>query len=206
MIKSSKVTIDLRRNRSQSVPPKILSFSFKPYIQTMHHKSFRTILNDDAGAKIDEMILRIEATLVISAAKELDAKNAMSVQLVRRAVRRYFLPDLATQAISEAEKTLFRYTNYKTPPEKGNAYVHKSDKAGLTLPINRIWTRMKDTQTCTVSLNSAIYLAAIMEYVVLELLSLAHRYVHQMKQTTITRPILEMLISLDSDLKHALKF
>ena len=65
---------------------------------------------------------------------------------------------------------------------------------------------MKETQTCTVSLNSAIYLAAIMEYIVLELLSLAHRYVHQIKQTTITLSILEMFVEFDSDLKHALLF
>ncbi len=203
MRKSSKVTIDLRRNRAQCLPPKILSFSFKPFIQTIHRRSYQSVLSDEAAAKVDEMIQRIEAMLVLSAVNELDAKNTLSVHLLRRAARRLFLPELAAQAISEAEKNLFRFLNYKAPAEKTTVRVHKSDRAGLTLPVNRIWTRMKDTQTCTISLHSAIYLAGLMEYLILELLTLAHRYVHQTKQNTITAVIVDMLIKLDTDLKHA---
>ena len=97
----------------------------------------------------------------------------------------------------------------KTAKPKANAHKVKSStskKAGLHLSVGRLARLMKHNRySPRVSMMAPLYTAAVMEYLLGEVIELAHGYNKEHKKTRITPRSIFMAIKDDPELEHLLR-
>ena len=89
---------------------------------------------------------------------------------------------------------------YKAAPQK-KASVSKSQKAGLTFPIARINRHLKSQSGMKrIGGTSPVYMTAVVEYVVAEIMEIAGNIVKEAKRKTMTPDDIARAVRLDGDL------
>mmetsp|Transcript_838 Transcript_838/g.3061 ORF Transcript_838/g.3061 Transcript_838/m.3061 type:complete len:303 (+) Transcript_838:20-928(+) len=96
----------------------------------------------------------------------------MSSSDVQAAIRLSLPAELAKLAVSEGTKTAPNY-NGTGRKGRGSRPVSKSARAGLQFPVGRIHRYLKQRLRCRIGSGAPVYLAAVLEYLVAEVLELA---------------------------------
>lgn len=103
---------------------------------------------------------------------ELSGKNTMTAREIQTGVRFSLPGELAKHAVSEGTKAVTKFCSSPAPKNNGKVQS-KSAKAGLVFPVGKIHTLMKTKYPGRIAQGAPIYLAAVMEYMVAEVLELS---------------------------------
>ena len=82
----------------------------------------------------------------------------------------------------------------------------RSARAGLTLPVARIHRHLKeDTHHFRIGADTPVYMAGVLEYLVVEVLDLATECSKTEHRTRITPRYIKLAVSQDRELRHVFK-
>lgn len=114
---------------------------------------------------------------------------------IQTAARLVLGGELAKHAVVEGMRALTKFTGVERTKEKSRTY-----RAGLTLPVTRIWAFIKRKSRLRVSVTAGAYLAAVVEYIGAEILELAGYAARDMNRVRITPRHIMLAISGDQEL------
>lgn len=122
-------------------------------------------------------------------------KATITSREIQTAVRLVFPGELAKHAVSEGVKAVTKFNESENTPGK------RSERAGLKFPVGRIHSRLKKGGYADrVSQTAPIYLAAVMEYIMVEVLELSSRVAQDLKKQRITPRYILLSVKTDSEL------
>ncbi|EGG14392.1 histone H2A [Cavenderia fasciculata] len=91
----------------------------------------------------------------------------------------------------------------KKTGEDDKEKMSRSKRAAITFPVSRIERLLRDGRYAPrVESNAPVYLAAVLEYLVIEILELAHNICSQNKKTRITPQHINWAVGNDAELNH----
>lgn len=92
------------------------------------------------------------------------------------------------------------------PPSAASRKRAKSIRAGLIFPVSRVKRRFKEsTIKLKPRMNGMIYLTAVLEYLVAELLDSSGQVTKELKKSIITPSFIVMAIYLDNEFRTLLR-
>lgn len=135
-------------------------------------------------------------------------KATITSRDIQTAVKLVLPGELAKHAVSEGTKAVTKFTASKKPPgnqggtKKGaTKSVSRSARAGLQFPVGRVQRHMKKNGAVRrVAAGSAIYLAAVMEYIAAEVLELAGNAAKDLKKKRINPRHMLLAVRGDEEL------
>lgn len=131
-------------------------------------------------------------------------RKTISSREVQSGVRLALPGELAKHAVSEGTKAVTKY-NSNNAGVRGQP-ISRGRRAGLQFPVTRIETVMMELATVRrKSAGSAVYLAAVLEYVCAEMLELAGNAARDAKKKRITPRHLKLAILNDEELSRFFK-
>ena len=93
----------------------------------------------------------------------------------------------------------------KTEDQSKKSHTSKSSKAGLQFPVGRMHRHMRSDRRARIGSESAVYLAAVCEYIVAEVLELGGNAAKDNKKRRITPRHLQLAVRNDEELNKLLK-
>lgn len=143
------------------------------------------------------MVCDLERELSASASRLCeDVKSkTLSAREIQTAVRLEFPGELAKHAVSEGTKAVTRAVS--TPAAKGKP---RQDSAGIVFPIARIERHLHNRCAQRISRGAPTYLAAVLEYVVAEVLELSANAARDHRRHRITPRDIVLAIRNDEEL------
>lgn len=180
--------------------------TFKVYI----NKVFKQVHPDKkVGARAmtitNGFVQDMEARLIRSAVEltKSNGKKTISQRAVQTAVRLCLPGELAKHGVSEGTKAVTKYDSDKR--KKGDPAKSASVRAGLQFPVGRVHRHMKvDSSIDRVSRKAAVYLTAVLEYLVAEILELAGNAARDNKRTRLSPRHLQLAVRSDEELNKLL--
>jgi histone H2A len=149
------------------------------------------IVNSFVGDIFNRVIL--EAKILMEVSKE----KSFSSRTVQTATRLLLPPELAKHAVSEGTKAVTSCSVVRT----GREAISRSEKSGLHFPVGRVSRLLREKLNgIRVGSSSAVYLAAVLEYLVAQLLNLASEAATVHKRTRITPRQLMVAVRNDAEL------
>ena len=143
----------------------------------------------------------------------LSTKSTLTSREVQTSVRLVLPGELAKHAVSEGTKAVCKFASSADPssfsapitptPKNKKAKVKrmtKSQKVGLVFPIGKVHTLMKTKHSGNIGQTASVYLAAVMEYMVAEVLELSGNAARDMKLQRITPHHVMLAIRGDEEL------
>ena len=185
--------------------------------QTFHvyiYKVFKQVypnglkLSKDAKSALDKFIHLFLRHFVLHAVimAEHARKKTLSSRDVQSATLVSLTKDLAKHAVRAGTEALTRYTGFHPTSKKP---VSSAKKAGLVVPPPRIETLLRQFAKeyhphMRVSETSAVYLAAVVEYLLAEILELSGHVAHDNGRKIITPRYIDIAIQHDEELKKTM--
>jgi len=127
-------------------------------------------------------------------------KKTISARDIQTATRLIIPGELSKYAVSEGTKAVTKYSISNKRGSKSKP-VTKSSHAGLQFSVGRIDTQIRNKcGNCRVSADTAVYLAAVLEYLTAEILELAGNAARDNKRTRITARHIFLAIANDEEL------
>lgn len=163
-------------------------------------------ITSDARISLNVMIHELARNLCgrISSLMRDGNKATVSSREVQSAIRLHMPGELAKHAVSEGTKAV---TNYiaNDSGTKSNP-VSKVTRAGLVVPPGRVKALMKKYLNAErISESAPVYLAAVLEYSMAEILELSGNAARDSKKTRITRKHMMYAIQGDEELNALFK-
>ena len=186
--------------------------NFDTYIRKIQNRENRGELglNSETVRTLDA-IVKILGNLIGSKASELtrdSKKRTISAREIMTSVKLLFTKELSKSVSVEAAKALARYDGAMADAGGKSEYsVHTSDtnKAGLTLSVSRMRFFLRGTSRAErISKGALVYLAAVLEYVIAEILKSAGNYTREGKKVRIRTTDIRTCLHNDADLKELL--
>merc|ERR1712170_105784 len=92
--------------------------------------------------------------------------------------------------------------NYKKDSKSVSKRITKSKRAGLQFPVARIYKMLKTQRISRrVSLSASVYLSAVLEYIMAELLEITGIVANDYAATRLTSRHLKLALNRDSELQ-----
>lgn len=138
-------------------------------------------------------------------------RKTISAREIQTAVRLCFPENLAKYAVKDGVKAVTKYNSTKDEraqqSQKGKlAPISKSKVAGITFPVTRVENIMMELSIISrKSESSAVYLAAVLEYVIAEILEVSGNVARDYKKVRITPRHIKLGILNDNDLSELFK-
>lgn len=181
------------------------SYIYKVHKQVHPHMS----ISQEAKTKLSAMINALIRDFVeyIITFTDHSRQRTISIRDVQSAVRVVVRGELRTHAVSEGVKAVTRYTSAHHPPP--NKRMSAADKAGLKIPPARVRSILKANvvyykNNVRISETSSVYLAAVVEYLLAEILELSGNAAMQHNRTKTTVDDIKTAIKTDVELDKTL--
>lgn len=187
------------------------ALGFKTYINKILKQVHPNMGSRDlAKETIDEVLLQPLVKKIISVSRSMtENRKEVTIQSkdIQAAVRSVFPGEVAKHAVSEGTKAVTKY-NASDPGVKGSP-VSAASRAGLTIPPSLLgrflrgeYIAGKKTGGMRVSPTSGVYLAAVTEYVIAEILELAGNAAKDYRKVQINNRHIYMSVSGDEELNR----
>jgi len=160
-------------------------------------------LNNLVNITIDKVMVEVNKLM------QMTGKKTISSREIQSAVRLVFPGELAKHAVSQGTKAVVRYNatqvSAPTGAQKKNG-TSRALRSGLKFPVTRT-EKLMMSLTCAErkSDSAAVYLAAVVEYTVAEVLELAGNSARDMKRTRIIPRNIKIAIAGDEELGKMFK-
>jgi len=141
---------------------------------------------------------------ITNAMLRLNKKQTLTSREIQSAVRLTLPKELARHAVAEGTKAVTKF-NSSEKGEKGKP-IPKSVQAGLTFSVPRVKSVIQERILVQrVGEQAPVYAAAVLEYMVAELLELAGNIAQDNKKIRITPFHIASCIRDDSELQHTFR-
>ena len=128
-------------------------------------------------------------------------KKTVNTRDIQDASRLVIPGELCKHAVSEGTKAVNKYDSSKTGESSGGKPVMKSSRAGLQFSVPRTQTlMMKMSSVHRKTCVAAVYITAVCEYLVVEILELAGNTAKNQKRARITPRHIKLAIYHDKEL------
>ena len=135
-----------------------------------------------------------------SRARHVDRK-IIKVRDVMAAVKIVLPGELAKHAVYDGQKAVKRFEAYKKQ-RRAFDKSSKSSKSGIVVSVARVEKFLRENLPKNVSEEAPIYLTAVLEYLLAELLELSSNAVHVHHRITITPTELSLITEMDDELNN----
>jgi histone H2A len=146
---------------------------------------------------------------ITAQAEELSAKEkrlTLTSREIQTAVRLILPGEIAKHAVSEGTKSVTKFQSHlsdrtsKVSGEKKGPTLSKTSQAGLQFPVGRITRYMKEVSQYRVGSGAPVYLAAVLEYIVAEVLELSGNAARDAKRVRIVPRQILLAVKCDAEL------
>ena len=194
--------------------------SYSTYIRRLlRHIHPNLTVNSEARACLNDMISRLLIRIEKTAFElvEKSKKKTVSEHSIQTAVRLEFPNELAKHAVSEGTKAVTKYkSSYSgsnittlsksTSTKNKNGNISQSVRAGLQFPVSHIATQIRGASNFDqLGASAAVYMTAVLEYFVAEILELAGNVTIDLKKNRITPRHIQLAIRNDQELEKLLR-
>ena len=136
-------------------------------------------------------------------------KGTLSSREIQTAVRLNLPGELAKHAVSEGTKAVTKYTSNAGKGGRGGSKkkaASRSAKAGLQFPVGRVQRHLKlGKYSSRIGAGASVYLAAVLEYLVAEVLELAGNATKDLRMKRIVPRHVTLAVRGDEELDTFLK-
>ena len=174
------------------------------FFETYISKVLKNVAADNgitANSKqqLNSVICSIARKLSYSATRltQVSKKKTLSEKEVANAVKIVLPGELSTNAIAEGDQSITKFTK-----DDENKNTSRQDKAGIIFPpsITEKFLRNFGFAKLMITKNAPVYLAAVLEYIVQDILQLSSDMARDNKRVRITIRDLEMSVRTDPEL------
>ncbi len=180
------------------------SINFRTYIERVLKQVHPdTGSNGEAKGALNAFTNRVCETLVIKAIALAKAsfKKTVSCREVQTSIRMCLPGELAKHAVSEGTKAITKYNSNESSKGK----MTSAAKAGLQFAPSRVRTIFKNEGNLRIGKMGPIYMAAVMEYLLAEILELSGNAARDNKRQRITVRHIQLAVSNDEELDSLFK-
>lgn len=169
--------------------PKILKCSFENHGITSDAKQQLNSILIIFSKKLAEISLRLT---------DISGKRTLSAKEVKGATEIFLSGELKNHAVAEGTKAI---TQYAENTAKG---VSRQTKAGIIFPpsVTEKFLRRFDTSLVMVTHTAPVFLAAVLEYICMEIVELASLLAKEERRIRITVSDIESSVKNDTELLH----
>lgn len=179
-----------------------------PKFSTYNHRLLKTLypntgISGPALACLDNTVIIIIEKIMFGVNKIMlhTNKKTISDREIEGVVRMILPEELAKHAISEGTKAVMKFTKL-VEKVQGAPSVSKSTLAGLIFPVTRIQNYMMRLSVVSrKSERASVYLAAVCEYLIAEILEVSQVICNNMKKMRISTRHIMLAIQNDTDQK-----
>lgn len=160
-----------------------------------------TGISGEAMSAMDEIVHHSIRKIMHRANLVREGKATITSREIQTAVRLSVPGELTKHAVGEATKALAKFRTHTH--KKGDAKHSKQSLAGLQFSVSRVEREMRKCAAgckCRLSAEAPIYLAAVVEYLVAEILELSGNASRDNKRVRITTRHIFLAIGHDEDL------
>jgi histone H2A len=213
--KSERATKHANNGKKERKPKRVQTFA--SYI----YKVLKQVHPDDGISKksmsiMNSFVMDLFDKIVIESGKlaRYSKRSTVSSREVQSAVRLVLPGELAKHAVSEGTKAVTKFTSPADGAGKSKGGrggdkkkpQSRSAKAGLQFPVGRIARHMKNSRVASrIGAGAPVYLAAVLEYLVAEVLELAGNAAKDNKRTRISPRHILLAVRNDEELNNLLK-
>jgi histone H2A len=201
-----------KRKRTVKSGKTVDGFKFSVYIARILRQVHPDTRISGAASASMVNIVKINVSKIMKAVNQLILRSgAATVQSrdVQTAVRLVLPGELAKHSVSEGTKAVTKYHASTVDHVKGSAKskpIQKSSRAGLVMNVTRIENLMMlESVSERKSATSAVYMAAVTEYLAAEILELAGNCARENQRTRITPRHIKLSILNDEELNRLYK-
>jgi histone H3/H4 len=155
-------------------------------------------ISKDSVSQINFIVNQLAAKIGLSAKGMMTSEKTITLKLIKVAVDLSLPGELDKHARAEGARAVTKFVN---SPKSGK----KTDLSGLKVPPSRIHRIIADTCKQRIGTTASIYCAAVVEYIIAEILELAGSVTTQETRKVISSRDLFMAINHDEELHDLLK-
>ena len=194
-----------KRTKGSKSGKTVDGFKFSVYVlKTLNHIHPDMGLSGDAGACMVN-IVKINISKIMSAVNQLILRTGaktITARDIEAAVTLMLPGELAKQSKSQATAAVAKYLQDIEDGEKGQNPKQRSTRAGLIFNITRVENLMMlESNTVRKSATAAVFLSAVIEYLISEILELAGNAARDSQRKRITPRHIKIVILNDEELR-----
>jgi histone H3/H4 len=198
---ASRIAGDNVVNNPGPMPPSKVKVhqTFDLYIKAVLkqvHPALR--ISKDSVSQINFIVNQLTAKIGLAAKGMMTSEKTITVKMIKVAVNLSLPGELARHGTGEGTKAV---TNFANSSKSGK----KTDRSGLKVPPSRIHRIIADTCKQRIGTTASIYCAAVVEYIIAEILELAGSRTTQETRKVISSGDLFMAINHDEELHKLVK-